>query len=64
MDTALVSGLEFSEQQKTIFHWSEKHGWKHYPAGFGGLNEVIVFMSNDTSETALAITSGLNGIQI
>ena len=42
MDIVLVSGLVFSEKQKTICLRSAKHGWKHCPAGFGELSEAVV----------------------
>src|ERR1035438_1044762 len=35
MDIAWGSGFVFSEERKTTYHWSAKHGWKYCPAGVG-----------------------------
>ena len=35
-------------QQKTACHRSAKHGWKHYPVGFGELSEVSMSISRLT----------------
>ena len=40
MDIELATGCVPDDQQKTTYHQSTKHGWRHYLDGFGMLFQI------------------------